>query len=321
MHESGPNSNDQPSAESLPTMSRLEYLLRVHWLGRLVSLALLSGLFYVPIALFLPPIEIHIQLGVSMILPSLLLSSWFGLGSGGLMGLRMSWRNLRLASIACVVSLLVLLLWMNLILATHEVAGDSSMYYFFAPRGTPMQEVFFLVFCSLITEFMFRGILLLVLAERFGAAAGIAISTCTAMLIQGWFVRETPIALLNYGLLGVILAVIVLRSHSLWFPIVFQFWWSVGVRIHSGVPLGGGHVRGGGLYDLEIVDSFAWLSWFTGEFRSGPASGLFISTLVILFALLFVPRLERLRDPVLAARDFRRRLRESGLAAVHGFRS
>ncbi len=299
-------------------MSRLEYLLRVHWLGRLVSLALLSSLFCVPLAWAFPPFDFHFHIGFSVLLAGLLLSRWFGIGCGGMLGLRLSGRNLRLTAIAFAVPLFVLFLWMTLILATHEDAGDSSMYHFFAPRGTPVQEIFALFLGPISMEFLFRGIFLLVLVERFGAATGIAISACAGVMTNFHLSLDTPIALLNSGLLGVLMAATVVRTRSLWFPIVFQFWWGLSARINSGVPLGGGHVRGGGLYDLQLDDSLSWLEWLSGTFGGGPESSVFLTLILMIFALLFVPRLERLRDPVLAARDFRRRLREARLAAVHG---
>ncbi len=335
-------------------MGRVHFLARVHWAGRLAVLMFSSLLLSWPIALVFPVFlwETHFFMG--LIVSSLLLDRWFGLGWGGLLGLSLSLRNLRLIALTSLVLFLFCLLLilveglLRSILPGNESASlisglwqsTASMILRFVDlipgidvaasvipgvhisSVSPLQVLF--VAChALGEELLFRGIPLFVLARRFGWSAAVTVVTIAFTAVH--FMHFTPgiIATANLMLFGLFTALAVERSGSLWVPITFHVAWNLSHAFSLSLPLGNllFVMKETQTLPPQFAYAFAGYEWVLGGPGVGPEGGLLMTAFLLGLILLFVPRLEHLRDPVLAARDFRRRLRESRLAAVHGFRS
>ncbi len=333
------------------TLGRLHFLLRVHWLGRPAVLLLSSLILSLPFALIFPVFiwETHFFMG--LIVAGLLLDRWFGLGLGGLLGLRLSWRNLRLIAFTLLALFLFCLLLilversLHSMLPGHEGASwisgvwksILSMVVSFADlipgldfavsivpgvstsSASPLQVLF--VACHAMgEELLFRGIPLLVLARRFGWSTAITVTTAAFTVVH--FTHFTPgiIATANLVLFGFFTALAVERSGSLWVPIAFHLGWNLAHAFSLSLPLGKllFVMRETQTLPPQFVYACSSYEWLLGGPGVGPEGGLLMTAFLLGLIFLFVPRLEHLRDPVLAARDFRRRLRESRLAAVHG---
>ena len=338
-------------------MGFIHFLARVHWAGRLTVLILSSLLLSWPMALIFPVFlwETHFFMG--LIVSSLLLDRWFGLGFGGLLGLRLSWRNLRLIALTvlalCLLCLLIVLTdWAFLQILSGSFSGDAAAEILFSllaalsviipgldlnvsmtpgfVSGISPYQILFVACHAVGEELLFRGIPLLVLARRFGWPTAITVVTVAFTAVHFTYFAPGIIATANLVFFGLFTALAIERSGSIWVPIVLHSGWNLLAFFKLGLPLGGAQLMFERMQSMtgnhsqlaeETICNNDWYALILGAPGVGAEGGLLMTAFLLGLIFLFVPRLERLRDPVLAAREFRRRLREASLAAVHGFRA
>ena len=113
------------------------------------------------------------------------------------------------------------------------------------------------LFPAIGEELLFRGYGLKLMTGSFGRNGAIVASSLLFSLMHGANTGVTALAFLNIGLIGLVFALVAVRSGSLWFPIGFHFAWNfVQGSLFSGAVSGGG---GGGLIPVNDVGK-SWLS-------------------------------------------------------------
>ncbi|MFW5951333.1 MAG: CPBP family intramembrane glutamic endopeptidase [Gemmatimonadota bacterium] len=118
-------------------------------------------------------------------------------------------------------------------------------------------------------EALFRGYLFRTLIEGAGTAVAIVVTSLLFTLVHGANPNVTGFGLVNIFLAGVLLAVAVLRTGSLWFATAVHLGWNWAMAGPLDLPVSG--IAG---YDMPLYDGrAAGPAWLTGgEF--GPEGGL-----------------------------------------------
>jgi membrane protease YdiL (CAAX protease family) len=87
---------------------------------------------------------------------------------------------------------------------------------------------------SIVEELFFRGVIFDAIRGRWGDVSAISITSLFFAFAHGYNPNVSPLALINVGLAGVLLGVLVVRTGSLWPSMVFHLTWN---GILSGVLL------------------------------------------------------------------------------------
>jgi uncharacterized protein len=136
-------------------------------------------------------------------------------------------------------------------------------------------------------EALFRGYFFRTLLQGAGAAVAVMVTSVLFTLVHGANPNVTSFGLLNIFLAGVLLAVAVLRTGTLWLATALHLGWNWVMAGPLDLP-----VSGIGGYDVPLYDAMATgPAWLTGgEF--GPEGGL-AGTFAALLGLAVVIRLTR----------------------------
>ncbi len=127
-------------------------------------------------------------------------------------------------------------------------------------------------------EVAFRGYLQRVLTTWRGPVVGVLVPSVLFALFHALNPNVSPLALVNIALAGVVFAVAVERTGTLWLPIAYHYAWNLTQGPVLGLPVSG--IVWNGLLALPVGGP----SWLTGG-DFGPEGGL-LSTGVLLLSLL-----------------------------------
>jgi len=136
-------------------------------------------------------------------------------------------------------------------------------------------------------EALFRGYLFRTLVEGAGMASAVVVTSVLFTLVHGANPNVTVFGLLNIMLAGVLLALAVLRTGTLWFATALHLGWNWVMAGPLDLP-----VSGIGGYDVPLYDmAETGPAWLTGG-NFGPEGGL-AGTAAALLGILLVVRLTR----------------------------
>lgn len=129
-------------------------------------------------------------------------------------------------------------------------------------------------------ELLTRGLVLPVFGVRFGAIAGILVSSILFMILHLLNANISPIALLNLFLFGVFAALFALFEGGLWGIFAIHSIWNWAQGNLFGFEVSGSEVGPAVIFDL----SEAGPDWLTGG-PFGPEGGLAVTTVLIISSL------------------------------------
>ena len=115
--------------------------------------------------------------------------------------------------------------------------------------STGAWTVFVILGAAAAEEFLFRGYPRRVLAERWGAAAALALTTAAFSVAHGANPHVGPLALANIGLAGLLLGMMLLVTGSLWWAIGLHAGWNFATSFVADLP-----VSGLSLVDAPLID-------------------------------------------------------------------
>ena len=172
----------------------------------------------------------------------------------------------------------------------YRYAGDEGgMAGWLAVSATSLAAV---AIPAAAEEAMFRGYLFRTLVDGAGAGVAIAITSVLFTLAHGSNPNVTGLGLVNILLAGMLLAVAVLRTGSLWFASTLHLGWNWVMAGPLDLP-----VSGLASYDVPIYDlAGEGPDWITGG-SFGPEGGL-AGTAAAALALLLVVRMTRPGAPL-----------------------
>lgn len=134
------------------------------------------------------------------------------------------------------------------------------------------------LFPAIGEELFFRGYGLKLMTGSFGRNGAILASSLLFSLMHGANSGVTVLAFLNLGLFGLVLALVAVRSGSIWFPMGFHFAWNlVQGSLFSGAVSGGG---GSGLILVDYVGK----SWLSGG-AFGIEGSIWVTPILVLLTL------------------------------------
>ncbi len=136
-------------------------------------------------------------------------------------------------------------------------------------------------------EALFRGYMLRTLTEGAGTATAVVVTSVLFTLVHGANPNVTMFALLNILLAGVLLALAVLRTGTLWFATALHLGWNWVMAGPLDLPVSGIGGYDVPLYDVAGTDP----AWLTGG-NFGPEGG-FAGTAAALLGIALVIRLTR----------------------------
>jgi hypothetical protein len=160
----------------------------------------------------------------------------------------------------------------------------------------------FVVFAAAFEELLFRGYPFQLLWSRFGLPVALVSSSGLFAFAHLWNPEITPLAFVNLALAGLLLALVVVRTHSLWPAIGVHTGWNWMLAIPLDQPVSGFVF---GMPGYDVVETGPDL--LTGG-AFGPEGGLVV-TAVTAGAIAWTARTPRLRattaiesvDPIVAA--------------------
>lgn len=144
--------------------------------------------------------------------------------------------------------------------------------------------VLLLVGAACLEELLFRGYALQVLVQLSGAAPAVVLSSVLFGLAHNSNPNADWLSLANTTLAGVLLAVVYLRSRSLWLPMALHFSWNFCQGTLYGLPVSGIELDTP-LLRSQLTASGRQLAWVSGG-AYGPEGGLVLTVGVL--ALLVV---------------------------------
>lgn len=161
--------------------------------------------------------------------------------------------------------------------------GGTAIAYL----GTGAWTALVLFFPAAGEEILCRGYPLAVIAERWGNAVGLLLTTAAFSVLHGANPEVTPLALLNIALAGLLLGVVRIVTGSLWAATGVHLGWNLATGFLADLPVSG----------LSLVDAPLIEVTHTGrDFITGGAFGAeggLASTVAIALAIVYVLRRER----------------------------
>ncbi len=143
-----------------------------------------------------------------------------------------------------------------------------------------------LYIAAFMEEIVMRGYVLRTVSLSWGRPAAVLLSAAAFAVLHGMNPGVSLLGLLNIGLIGVFLALTVLRTGQLWFAVGFHAAWNVTCGPLLAFPVSGMRVTG--LFDTRVAGP-AWLTG--GSFGpEGSVATTAITTLLCLLALVAVRR-------------------------------
>jgi membrane protease YdiL (CAAX protease family) len=147
----------------------------------------------------------------------------------------------------------------------------------------------FLAIPAAAEEAVLRGYPLQALAEAWGPAWGLAITSISFGALHAWNPQVTPLALANVSAAGLMLGVVYLKTGSLWWATGAHAGWNWAHGYLSDVP-----VSGLELIDAPLYDGLARGPQWLGGGPFGP-EGSVVATAILLLASVLCWRSRRLR--------------------------
>ena len=161
--------------------------------------------------------------------------------------------------------------------------GGTAIEYL----GTGAWTVLVLLFPAAAEEILCRGYPLAVLAERWGNAVALLLTTVAFSVLHGANPEVTPLALLNIALAGLLLGVVRIVTGSLWAATGVHLGWNLATGFLADLPVSG----------ITLVDAPLIEVTETGrDFITGGAFGAeggLASTAAIALAIVYVMRSAR----------------------------
>lgn len=165
--------------------------------------------------------------------------------------------------------------------------GGTAIEYL----GTGAWTALILFFPAAGEEILCRGYPLAVIAERWGNAVALLLTTVAFSVLHGSNPEVTPLALLNIALAGLLLGVVRIVTGSLWAATGVHLGWNLATGFLADLPVSG----------MSLVDAPLIQVTQTGrDFITGGAFGAeggLASTVAIALAIVYVLRSAR-RRPV-----------------------
>lgn len=157
--------------------------------------------------------------------------------------------------------------------------------------GVLIAGTLFLLVAAFVEELLFRGYPFQALAEEWGGATAIGVTSVAFGLLHLFNPDPSPLGLVNIVLAGVLLGVAYWRTYNLWFPTGLHLGWNATMGIGADLPVSGitPDQRGFGFLDtpgFEAVVRGPEL-WTGGGF--GPEAGLAV-TLAAGFGIVWLSR-------------------------------
>ncbi len=122
------------------------------------------------------------------------------------------------------------------VLTTSDIAGTTPGTH---PARALILGVVVLLPMALTEELLFRGYLLRNLAQAWDGRVALILSAVVFALLHLSNPERDALALLNIGLMGVLMGYAYLQSGSLWFPLGLHFGWNFTQGTLLGMPISG----------------------------------------------------------------------------------
>lgn len=121
-----------------------------------------------------------------------------------------------------------------------------------------------LFFLAAAEEFLFRGYPLLVVAERWGKAAALALTTAAFSGLHGWNPNMDAPTLLNIALAGCLLGIVRIVTGSLWHAIGVHLGWNFATGFLADLPVSGMSLVDAPLIEVTRPGSELWMGGDAG---------------------------------------------------------
>ena len=121
-----------------------------------------------------------------------------------------------------------------------------------------------LFFLAAAEEFLFRGYPLLVVAERWGKGAALALTTVAFSGLHGWNPNMDALALLNIALAGGLLGIVRIVTGSLWHAIGVHAGWNFSTGFLADLPVSGMSLVDAPLIEVTRPGSELWMGGDAG---------------------------------------------------------
>lgn len=121
-----------------------------------------------------------------------------------------------------------------------------------------------LFFLAAAEEFLFRGYPLLVVAERWGTAVAVALTTVAFSALHGWNPNMDALTLLNIALAGCLLGIVRIVTGSLWHAIGVHLGWNFATGFLADLPVSGMSLVDAPLIEATRPGSDLWMGGDAG---------------------------------------------------------
>lgn len=274
------------------------------WLGAIGRLLLFGILFIGIVELLAPLVGLFRPRGgwavaaggtvwlIAALLAGIAVIRWLDHRSWRALGIAPTRDALRQSAVGLAFGVTLIVVAVVLMLASGDLIWGSDAGTWTGAVATMVGSLAMLAPAAAAEEALFRGYPIQVLSRAGGVPLGVLTTSAAFAAVHGQNPAVGPLALANIFLAGVLLAVVYMRTNSLWAATGVHLGWNWGM---------------GGLFDLPVsglgwIDVPAFEPWVTGPAwwnggAFGPEGGL-IGTLVFAGAIVFALRSRLLRpDP------------------------
>ena len=140
-------------------------------------------------------------------------------------------------------------------------AAGGTVIEFLATGAWTALVLFFL---AATEEFLFRGYPLLVVAQRWGTAAALALTTATFSALHGWNPNMDALTLLNIALAGCLLGIVRIVTGSLWHAIGVHLGWNFATGFLADLPVSGMSLVDAPLIEVTRPGNELWMGGDAG---------------------------------------------------------
>ena len=149
-----------------------------------------------------------------------------------------------------------------------------------------MRLIFAQLIVSFVEEIGFRGILLQIIRAKYGVSISMILTSLFFALMHINNPNTTMLSVINIFLAGILFSYMVLKSGSLWPPIIFHFIWNSLSALVISSPVSGFNYYS--IVRFEDANDILFIILFGGKF--GIEGGLIVTS-VLIFSMYFCHKL------------------------------